>query len=299
MKAAEFDYRRAADLDEVCRLLADGGEDAKIIAGGQTLVPLMAMRMARPSLLVDINHVAELQGIEADDKGVVLRAGTRQETARRDSSICRQVPLLTKALGFLGHLQIRHRGTIGGSLANADPAAEIGLAALTLDAEIAAFSTAGERWIPAANFFLGTMVTALEQAECLSRVRFPRQCRGLRCGTGFQEVSIRRGDFALASAAVSLRLDRDGTCRHLAAAVGGVEATPVRVDAAAAPLIGTRPDEAAIAQAGRQVAEAVEPQADLHASADYRRRLAGELFVRALREAMAEAAEPIQAAAIA
>ncbi len=289
MKAVDFDYARPASIGEACGLLAAGGDEAKIIAGGQTLVPLMAMRMARPALLVDINRIAELNGIESGSDYVTLRSCTRQAAALADETIRLRAPLLAKALRFVGHGQTRNRGTIGGSLANADPAAEIGLAALVLDARIEAHSATGRRQIPIAEFFIGPMMTALAPEECLTAIRLPLWQEPGRLGTGFQETSARRSDFALAAAAVQLILDTEGTCRRIALGVGGVGSVPLRIDAAMERLLGTRLDDDDIGDAARIVYRAIDPAPDLHASADYRRRLAASLVERALAEAKRDA----------
>ena len=285
MKAVDFDYFRPASVEETCRLLAAG--DAKIIAGGQTLVPLLAMRLARPAQIVDINRIAALQGIVADADGVTVRACTRQAMALDDKTIRARLPLLAKALGFVGHDQTRNRGTIGGSLANADPAAEIGLAALTLDAEVRARSTGGERTIPVAAFFLGPMTTSLALDECLTEIRF-RDWREARLGTGFQEVSIRKSDFALSAAAVQLVM-RDGICRRIAVSVGGAGAVPQRMSAVERLLTGTRLEADDLEQAAALVRAGVAPIIDPHASPLHRKRIAGTLVARAVAEAKAEA----------
>jgi CO/xanthine dehydrogenase FAD-binding subunit len=287
MKAVDFDYECPTSVAAVCARLA-AEEDAKIIAGGQTLVPLMAMRLARPRLLLDINRIAALDGIEAAGDHVVLRAATRQATALGHEMVRARVPLLAKALSFVGHVQTRNRGTIGGSLAHADPAAEIVLAALALDAEIEAQSLGGTRRIALAGFVTGPMETALTRAECMTCVRFPVWREGA-LGTGFQEVSVRQSDFALAAAAVQVALDAGGVCRRAAIAVGGAEALPLRVAAAEARLVGTRLDEDDIAAATALARAALTPLADLHASPRYRRRVAGALVARALAEAKREA----------
>ena len=290
MKAVDFDYLRPASLAELCRSLADAAGEAKIIAGGQTLVPLLAMRLARPALLLDINRLAELDGIEEEPDHLVIRAGTRQAAVLRHEAVGRRAPLLAKALRFVGHQQTRNRGTLGGSLANADPAAEIGLAALALDVEIRARSSAGERSIPVTEFFLGPMTTALAPEECLTAVRFPEwRAEDGTLGTGFQEVSVRHSDFALAAAAVQLALDRDGVCRRLALSVGGTGATAVRVAAATERLIGTRLADQDIDAAAAIVSRSIEGITDPHASVAYRRRIAGAVAARALAEARTEA----------
>jgi CO/xanthine dehydrogenase FAD-binding subunit len=289
MKAVDFDYVRAASIGEACRLLAAAGEDGKLLAGGQTLVPLLAMRLARPSVLVDINGIADLHGIELGRDHLLVRACTRQAAALADDGVRRHAPLLAKALAFVGHDQTRNRGTVGGSLANADPAAEIGLAALALDAEIMARSSAGERRIAVAAFFTGPMTTVLAPGECLTAVRFPRRPQAGRFGTGFQEMSVRRSDFALVAVAVELALEADGVCRRIALSVGGAGGMPLRVAAVAARLVGTRLADGDLEAAAEILRDAIEPQTDIHASADYRRRLAGALAARALAEARGEA----------
>lgn len=290
MKPIDFDYARPSSVAEVCALLDAAGGDGKILAGGQTLVPLLAMRLARPALLIDINRVTELQGIKSRRDEIVVRACTRQATALADEAVRRRLPLLAKALGFVGHVQTRNRGTVGGSLANADPAAEIGLAAMVLDCTIVAGSSTGERGLPIAEFFRGAMETALTAGECLTAVHFPvwRDDAG-RVGTGFQEASPRHSDFAIAAAAAQLQLDGAGVCRRVAIGVGGTGTVPAQIEAAAARLLGTRLAENDIADSARIAEQAIVTAADLHASAEYRRRVAGELVRRAVAEAKSEA----------
>jgi CO/xanthine dehydrogenase FAD-binding subunit len=289
MKAAEFDYVRVASVEAACRALAEAGGDGKILAGGQTLVPMLAMRLLRPTLLVDVNRVASLQVIVAGGGEIVIGAGTRQSDALADEIVRRDLPLLAKALGFVGHVQTRNRGTVGGSIANADPAAEIALAALALDCEIVAQSVRGVRTIPIARFFQGAMTTALAADECLVELHFPAAPSGGGRGCGFHEVASRHSDFALAAAAVQLALDGDGACRSVAIAVGGVGGAPLRIDAATERLRGTTLAAEDLAAAAAIVREVVEPASDLHASADYRRRVAGALVERALLDARSEA----------
>jgi CO/xanthine dehydrogenase FAD-binding subunit len=290
MKAAEFDYVAAGSVAEACRLLADARGDGKLIAGGQSLVPLMAMRLVRPRLLIDINRIAELAGVVADGDALRIGATTRQADALADPVIRRDLPLLAKALAFVGHDQTRNRGTIGGSLAHADPAAEICLVAATLGAEVVARGAAGERRLAARDFFESALATALAAEECLTEARFPLWRDAGRRGAGFQEVSLRHGDFALVAAAAQLVLDRDGRCRRIALGIGGAGPRPVALDAAAARLLGTRLGAADIAEAQTLAAAALEPMSDLHASAAYRRRVARALLARVIAEAQAEAA---------
>ncbi|HUK58236.1 MAG TPA: xanthine dehydrogenase family protein subunit M [Stellaceae bacterium] len=287
MKAAEFDYERPASLADAVAILAAKGADAKIIAGGQTLVPLMAMRLARPALLVDINRIAELQGISREGAFVAIRACTRQADALAHASVRADAPLLAKALAFVGHGQTRNRGTVGGSLANADPAAEIGLAALALDAEVEARSAKGTRTIALREFFKGAMETAIHPEECLVAVRFPVWPG--RVGAGFHEVSVRASDFAFLAVAAQVELDAGGQCRRAALSIGGAAMMPRRIGAAEARLAGTRLEASDIAQAAGLAAAALDGADDAHGSARYRRRVAMVLAERALAEARDEA----------
>jgi len=289
MKAAEFDYARPETVDEACRLLDGAAGDGKIIAGGQTLVPLLVMRLTRPSLVIDINRIAALHGIAANDAGVTIKAATRQADVLADAGVQQRLPLLTKALRLVGHPQTRNRGTIGGSLANADPAAEICLVARTLDAEISAQSRQTTRRIAMRDFCAGAMTTALTPEECLTDVRFPSWRDAGRIGTGFTEMSVRQSDFALVAAACQLVLDKDGVCRRIALGIGGAEASPVRAEAAEQHLTGTRLEAGDIDKAMDELQAALSPLSDVHASADYRRRVAGALAARVIAEARDEA----------
>lgn len=289
MKAAAFDYIRAGDLAEVCRALDDGGPDCKIIAGGQTLVPMMAMRLARPSILIDINAVGELQGIGGDETSLVIKACTRQAAAERSPEVRAKAPLLAKALRFVGHPQTRNRGTVGGSIANADPVAEIPLVALTLDAGLVAESAGGARNIGISGFFHGLMETSLAADECLTEVRFPVWNGGGIVGTGFREVSIRAGDFAIVAAAVQLAVDENGVCERAAVALGGVAPTPLRIEATAEALLSSDLDAKTVHEAAALAAHEIDPVADVHASAEYRRRTARVMVERAILEARDEA----------
>jgi CO/xanthine dehydrogenase FAD-binding subunit len=291
MKAAPFEYIRPRTLAEACSLLAEN-EDALPIAGGQTLVPLLAMRLARPTLLVDILRLPELSGIIRANGFVVVGATTRQVEAEKSALIAADVPLLAKALPWVGHQPTRNRGTVGGSVANADPSAEIPLVAMTLGAEIVVQSQAGATAIPASEFFLGAMTTALEPGSCVKALRFPVWSRG-RIGAGFHEISARKSDFAYASAAAQIALDDDGKCMDIALGIGGLGDRPVRV--ALDGLIGKRPADANLAEivqdAVRQVAANFDLRSDIHATASYRRRLVVALAQRAMRDAVHEASQ--------
>src|SRR5262245_25579437 len=222
MKPASFEYARPADLDQACAMLA-AGDDARIIAGGQTLVPLMAMRLARPKRLIDIARIPDLAFVRHERDGISIGATTRQCVLERAAIVLAAVPLLAEVMPFVGHAAIRSRGTVGGSLANADPAAEMALVAVTLGATLIYRQGAASVEIAASDFFIGPMMTALPTAACLTAVCFPRW-RDARIGVGFHEVSARRSDFAFASAAAQIALDDAGICRRLALGIGAVTA---------------------------------------------------------------------------
>jgi len=283
MKPASFEYERPAHLDEACALLS-AGDDVRIIAGGQTLVPLMAMRLARPKRLIDIARIPELAFIRDEGGAVLIGATTRQCVLEHDATVRAKVPLLAKVMPFVGHAPIRARGTVGGSLANADPAAEIALAAVTLAATLVYREGDTVAECAAADFFIGPMMTALPAAGCLTAVRFP-VWREARIGVGFHEVNARRSDFAFASAAAQIALDDAGLCRRVALGVGGITPAPLRLDAVADALIGTRADDEITRDAVRAALTDIELLSDLHASADYRRRAAATLAVRAITDA--------------
>ncbi|MBM3487200.1 MAG: xanthine dehydrogenase family protein subunit M [Alphaproteobacteria bacterium] len=289
MKAAPFDYVRVTTVAEVCRALDGAGGEGKIIAGGQTLVPMMAMRLARPTLLVDINDVSELQGIAATGGALKVKACTRQAAALASPLVAATLPLLARAMRWVGHGQTRNRGTVGGSIAHADPSAEIPLVAVTLGATIEARRSASARLIEADAFFEGPMMTALAADECLTEVRFPVWPEA-HVGSGFEEVSARRGDFAIVAAAAQVALAPDGRCTRVAVGIGGAGGRAVNCAPAAGSLFGTRLDDATIDAAAGRIAALIEPQDDIHATADYRRRAAAALAARALRSARADAA---------
>jgi CO/xanthine dehydrogenase FAD-binding subunit len=285
MKPAAFEYARPKTLDEACALLAVG-EDVRIIAGGQTLVPLMAMRLARPAKLIDIGRIPELSFIRDEGDALAIGAATRQCVVERDPLVAVRLPLLAKAMPLVGHAPIRARGTVGGSLANADPAAEIALVAVTLEATLVYREGAKTAEFTASDFFIGPMAAALPAAACLTAVRFP-VWRDAYIGTSFHEVSARRSDFAFVSAAAQIALDEDGVCRRLALGLGAAVPVPKRLDAIATMLVGTHISEASAREAIAEALRDIEPLSDLHASAEYRRRAAASLALRAVLDANA------------
>jgi CO/xanthine dehydrogenase FAD-binding subunit len=285
MKPAPFDYVRPDTLAQVCQLLA-ADEDARVIAGGQTLVPMLAMRLARPARLIDILRLPELAGIRQEEGAVVVGATTRQAQAERDPVIRASVPMLARVLPWVGHPPTRNRGTIGGSIANADPSAEIPLVAVTLGAEIMLATTNGPTTMPADDFFIGPMLTSIGQGECVSAIRFPVWPHQ-RIGVGFFEISARRSDFAFVAAAAQAALDEEGRCLAVALGLGGVADRPLRLDVSS--LVGTKLDAASVSDAVNAVSADLDAMSDLHASAAYRRRVADVLCRRALEQARVNA----------
>jgi CO/xanthine dehydrogenase FAD-binding subunit len=282
MKAASFEYSRPADIDEACALLA-ADDSARVIAGGQTLVAMMVMRLARPTRLIDINRIAALSYIREDGETIAIGATTRQCVVERDPLIAARVPLLARAIPNIGHAATRARGTIGGSLANADPAAELPLCAITLNAVLSYRADGQTSDIQARDFFIGPMITTLPAGACLTAARFP-VWRG-KVGVGFHEVNARRSDFAFASAAAQVELGDDGTCKRIAIAVGAVTDFPMRLDIAEQQLQGGTLETEVVQAAVSEALADIDPLADLHASAEYRGRVAAHLAARAVADA--------------
>jgi CO/xanthine dehydrogenase FAD-binding subunit len=287
MKPAPFEYSRPSSLDEACALLvADDG--AHLIAGGQTLVPMMAMRLVRPTRLVDIARIPGLAFVREESDAVVIGATTLQRVVENDPFVRAKLPLLAAAMPWVGHAATRARGTIGGSLANADPAAELALIAVTLGATLVHRDGDGVSRTKASDFFTGLMSTVLPATGCLTEVHFPIW-RELRLGVGFHEVSARRSDFAYVSAAAQIALEDDESCRRMTIGIGAATAVPVRLDAVAAALAGKRVTEATARDAVLASMAGLEFLSDPHATADYRRRVAASLAVRAIMDAYASA----------
>ena len=288
MKPAPFDYVRPETLDEALAELARGGEDAKPLAGGQSLVPLLNMRLARPEALVDLNRIPGLDGIGVEDGRLVIGAMTRQREVERSDVVRRTQPLVQEAVRLIAHPQIRNRGTIGGSLAHADPAAELPAAAVALGAQFRVVGPQAERTIPAEDFFVTFLTTALQPDEVLTEISFPSQTAG--SGWSVQEVARRHGDFALAGAFVTFAPDGGSRCREVRIALFGVGATPVRAFEAEAALCGEQPTEAALDAAASKVTAGLgEPLGDIHASSEFRSHLATVMTRRALGEAVQRA----------
>lgn len=286
MKAAPFEYSRVTDVDDACAMLS-ADENARVIAGGQTLVPMMAMRLARPSHLIDINHIAALSYIRAEGDAVSIGATTRQCQIERDALVKKKLPLLARAISLVGHTATRARGTIGGSLANADPAAELCLVAITLDARLSYRVSGRTETIAACDFDIGAMTTSLPHGGILTAVQFPVWTG--KVGVSFHEVNARRSDFAFVSAAAQVELADDGKCKRIAIGVGAATDHPIRLESAERQLKGTTLDGAKVKDAIVEALADIEPMADLHASADYRRRAAATLAARAVTGARSHA----------
>ena len=282
MKAAPFEYVRPESLAQACAMLR-ADEDARIIAGGQTLVPMMAMRLARPSRLIDVARLPELSGVTDEGDAISFGAATRQLEVERHPLVRAKLPLLAAALPWVGHRPTRSRGTIGGSIANADPAAEIPLVLATLGGEVEFMTADGPGRARAQDFFAGPMMTNLPADAVLTRVRFPVWPG--KVGVGFHEVSARRSDFAYVSACAQASFDVSGVCVACVVGIGGAVSVPTRVEEAGLKLAGRQMSDADIDEALDASLPALEIMTDHYASTDYRRRVARELAARALRDA--------------
>lgn len=285
MKPPSFEFHDPRTLDEALSLLNQYGAEAKILAGGQSLMPLMNLRLARPQVLIDINRLAELSYMKpGNGAGLVIGGLTRQRLVERSGLVQERNPLLAATIPLIGHQQIRNRGTIGGSLVHADPAAELPALALLLEAEFVLRSLRGERVAQARDFYLSYMTTTIEPTEVLTEARFPPWQP--RAGWAIQEISRRHGDFAMVGVATLLTLDGSKACADARIALFGVGATAARVEKAEAALKGTPLQRRHLAEAASIVSEAVDPDSDVHASAEYRKEVAGVLTRRALEAAL-------------
>ena len=279
MKPAPFAYVAPRSVAEALAVLAAHAEEAKVLAGGQSLVPLLNMRLARPAVLVDINRIRGLAYLRPRNGMLHVGALTRQRAVETSPLVRRSLPLLLEAVRCIGHPQIRTRGTVGGSIAHADPAAELPAVLAALDGEVLVRGQAGERIIPARSFFTGYLTTALEPTDLLTEIRFP--LAGGDTGAAFVELARRRGDFALVGVAAVLRRG-EGTIREARMAFTGVGPGPVRVAEAEGLLAGATPTGKAFTEAGRAAAARLDPDSDIHASGRYRREMAAALARRAL-----------------
>lgn len=283
MKPPAFEYRRVFSAEEAVSFLAELGEDAKLLAGGQSLTPMMNFRLARPSALIDVNPVRGLDFIAGEGSGLRIGALTRHRTVERCtmSAVADGYAVLTAAAALIGHYPIRTRGTIGGSMAHADPTAEWCLLARLLDARIVVIGPEGERTITAADWFTGFLTTSIGETEMITEVAFDRP----REHAALTEFAQRKGDFAIAAAAVTFDVV-DGRCSAPAVVLGGVASVPLRDDGLDAVIEGREPTRSAFTEVGRAAAELIDPPTDLHGDADYRRHLIQTLVIRAFDEAL-------------
>ena len=286
MKLPAFDYSCPATVGEAIALLAAYGGEAKPIAGGQSLVPMLAFRLTAPTLLVDLRKLSELRRITIGDAGVTLGAMVRWRDILEEPRLRQAHPLLVDAVEHIAHYQIRNRGTVGGSLAHADPAAELPGIAVTCEAEIVALGSAGSRPIAAKDFFRGALTTALRPDEIVTEIRFPAWPRQRRYG--FREFARRRGDFALAAAAVTFE-EAEQTFRNVRVGAIGVADRPIRLNAAERALEGGAIGEPAVRDCAAAACAAVDPTDDIHAAGAYRKTLIGVMVERALRDAIGRA----------
>ena len=284
MKPAPFEYHDPTTLDQVLTLLARHGDEAKLLAGGQSLVPMLNMRLARPTVLIDLNRVDGLAYIREEAGVLAIGAMTRHAEIEESALVAARQPLLAEAMRQVGHIQIRNRGTIGGSLAHADPSAELPAVMLALDASLVAAGPSGRRDIAAVDFFIMYYTTALEPGELVVEVRVP-VAAPTGYGWSFEEVARRHGDFALAGVACALTVDSAGRVAECGLGLTGVGMTPVRAGGAEGLVCGRSGGPVVWAAAGDAVRNAVEPESDVHATAEYRRQLAGVLTHRALARA--------------
>jgi aerobic carbon-monoxide dehydrogenase medium subunit len=283
VKPAAFDYHRVDTVEAAIERLQELGEDAKVLAGGQSLVPMMNFRIVRPPALVDVSRIPDLDYMARH--GDALRIGAltvHRDVEKADDELLEGFGVLKAAAPFVGHFPIRARGTFGGSIAHGDPSSEWCMLARLLDAEVVARGPEGERTIPAADFFFGFFTTALEPGELLTEVRFPHPMPR----AALEEFARRHGDFAIVAAAVAVE-GEDGSCERAAVVVGGVDEVPVRVEAAERVLTASDLSAEAIEEAAQTAAKEVDPSGDVHGSAEYRRKLTAVLVRRALTRAVA------------
>ena len=284
MKPAPFEYIAPESEAEVLDLLRRHGDEARLLAGGQSLVPMLNLRIVQPAVIIDLGRCASLAYLNDENGGLVCGTMTRQITAERSPDVQQGCPLLAAALPYLGGKAHRNRGTVGGTLAHADRLAELPAVALALDAELIVRSTGAERTVAAVDFFLSDLTTSLEEGEMLHATRFPKA--GTNARSAFAEVGNRRHGFAVVGIAAALEMDSDGACTQARLAAMGVGATPVRLAEAEQILEQGSLSVDAVRAAGDAAAQAVDPTDDIHASAAYRRRLTATLVQRAVHEAM-------------
>jgi CO/xanthine dehydrogenase FAD-binding subunit len=287
MKPSGFEYFTPSTVGEAVELLQRHGDEAKVLAGGQSLIPMMNFRVARPKVLIDINKIKELDYIREEKGELVIGGLTRERTLEVSPVVKKKCPILAEAISYIGHLPIRTRGTIGGSLVHADPSAEIPIIVCGLGGKMKVVGPSAERILGADEFFITYLTSALEAAEILVEVRIPTL--PVKAGWSFMEFSRRHGDFGIVAVASILHLEKKGVCRQASIALGGVAPTPLRAREAEILLAGRAITEELIKEAGVKAAQATDPESDYHASAEYRKDMARVFTQRSLKEAWTKA----------
>ncbi|PKB66493.1 MAG: hypothetical protein BZY81_07065 [SAR202 cluster bacterium Io17-Chloro-G4] len=289
MKPAKFEYFAPTSLAEALELLHEHGDDAKVLAGGQSLMPMINMRLARPKVVADINRIPDLDYISpTPDGGLAIGALTRQRSVEKSTDVKARIPVLAAAMPSIGHFQIRNRGTVGGSISHADPSAELPALCFALDGEFVLSSASNQRVLKPVDFFISHLTTALEPGELLTEIRLP--ARALAPSEewrwGFQEVCRRQGDFAMVGAVSLLKLDGGGICQSACITMFGVAGTPVRIRRAEEALLGSRVNGSVLQDVSRIVSEELDPDSDIHASSAYRKEIGGVIARRTLEAAI-------------
>jgi aerobic carbon-monoxide dehydrogenase medium subunit len=290
MKPPRFEYFVPRTLDQALSHLAEHGDRAKVLAGGQSLIPMLNFRLAQPAVVIDINRLGDLDHVHADDGGIAVGALARQHAVERSPTIRTRLPLVAEACRHIGHLPIRHRGTIGGNLAHGDPASELPAVMVALEAQLSATSRRGVRTLPADQFFTGPLSTALQPDELLTEIRIPALPN--RTGAAFVEMARRAGDYALVGVAALLTLDDSGRCQRARVALCGVGPTPIRAREAEQALVGQAPAGPPLDGAADRAAASTRPASDLHGSAEFRRKLARYFTRQAIALAAQRAGGP-------
>jgi CO/xanthine dehydrogenase FAD-binding subunit len=291
MKPPKFSYLRPNSLQEALDMLAEYGDDAKIMSGGQSLIPLLNMRLSTPGYIIDIGRVEELKGIREEEDVIVIGGMTRHVDVEKSALVREKCPLLTEGITWVGHNQIRSRGTIGGSIAHADPSAELPCMLTALRGEIVIMSREEEINVSPEEFFLSYLLTSLEPNQLIKEIRFPKIKKG--SGYAFEEVARRHGDFALVEVAAVVELEADGTIADAKIALGGANSVPFIPEAVEEFLIGKMPDDSILKEAATLQLDDLDPEGDIHGSKEYRRYLSGVLLERALYKAIDRAREGV------
>ena len=285
MKPAKFEYFAPTSLAEALELLEEHGDDAKVLAGGQSLMPMLNMRLAQPKVVIDINRIPGLDYISpTPEDGLAIGALTRQRTVEKSDVIRERIPVLAAAIPSIGHFQIRNRGTVGGSISHADPAAELPAICLALGGELVLSSASDQRVLKAEDFFLAPLTTAIRPEELLTEIRLPARTEEWRWG--FEEVCRRQGDFAMVGAVSLLEMDGGGVCKSACITMFGVGGTPLRISRAEEALLGNPISDSALRDVSQIVSEELDPDSDIHASAAYRKEVGGVIARRTVEAAI-------------